>query len=508
VSEDLPAPQAGVSPVALKIFISYRQEDSQYPARDLNRVLREEFGAENVFFDVDVLRPGMDWRRSVSDRAGSCGVLLALIGPKWLSLLHARSQANVVAAVEDVMRTEIHLALTSSANITVLPILLDGCLMPAADQLPRNLQALPDQQAAKLRLTEWEADVERLVGDLRRIAAQKFVADPQPARVAAAATPVARGAVPVARRGPHDHYASVAGHLMNDGNVVVVLGSGVNTDRGQLSDSARLAADLAARFAYRARSGQLGLSEVAQYVDVMMGRPDLCRMLEKQLTVESEPTRVHRFLAGLPARLERLGSERRHQLILTTNFDTALERAFEDAKQPYDLAVYLAAGPDKGKFAHLPLDGERDPVTVDVPNSYTRFPINDDLDLTRTLIVKIHGTVDDRRYGWRSNYVITEDNYIDYLSGSPVATLIPFQILAALQNSHCLFLGYDIGDWNVRIFLKRIWGKEFSNRSWAVQEEADDFQRELWEQWRRVDFRAEPLDQYVEALTASMTSGE
>ena len=31
------------------------------------------------------------------------------------------------------------------------------------------------------------------------------------------------------------------------------------------------------------------------------------------------------------------------------------------------------------------------------------------------------------------------------------------QILDKLQDSHCLFLGYTVRDWNLRVFLKRIW---------------------------------------------------
>ena len=61
-------------------------------------------------------------------------------------------------------------------------------------------------------------------------------------------------------------------------------------------------------------------------------------------------------------------------------------------------------------------------------------------------------------YRWRDNYVITEDHYIDYLSRSPVESLVPIQILDKLRDSHCLFLGYTMRDWNLRVFLKRIWG--------------------------------------------------
>jgi hypothetical protein len=485
---------------APKIFISYRRQDARTEARDLHKSLSAHFGVENVFYDMDALKPGTDWRASIKDGAGTCGILLALIGSEWLTLLQDRSQGNVVESTDDVARAEIELALTNSVDVTVLPVLLDECQMPSADQLPRSMQAFPNLQAARLRFGDWESDVQRLIADLERLAARAG-GEASPAGPAPASADPAAAEPPPAVRGPHgDHYDEVVESMTGDGPVVIMLGSGVNTGGGQLPDSDRLAADIAKKFAYEVSSGRLELAQVAQYVDVTKGRKDLFRMLKQELAIDSEPSAVHRFLATFPARLEQLGMTRRHHVIVTTNYDTALERAFDAAKQPYDLAVYTTSN---GKFTHLPWDGGSKPVTVDVPNSYTDFPINDDFDATRTLIVKIHGTVNDRQ---NSNYVITEDNYIDYLSGSAVEQLIPVQILDALRNSHCLFMGYNIRDWNLRVFLKRIWEDDFASNSWAVQGENDAFQRKLWGQWRGVDFVAEALDEYVGSLSATLSA--
>ena len=74
------------------------------------------------------------------------------------------------------------------------------------------------------------------------------------------------------------------------------------------------------------------------------------------------------------------------------------------------------------------------------------------------MIVKIHGAVDGNvaDYRWRENYVITEDDYINYLSERPIESLVPVQILDKLRDSHCLFPGYTVRDWNLRGFQKRI----------------------------------------------------
>lgn len=45
---------------------------------------------------------------------------------------------------------------------------------------------------------------------------------------------------------------------------------------------------------------------------------------------------LHKFLATLPARLRLAGRPRVCPLVLTTNYDDALERAFGDAGEPFD----------------------------------------------------------------------------------------------------------------------------------------------------------------------------
>jgi hypothetical protein len=204
--------------------------------------------------------------------------------------------------------------------------------------------------------------------------------------------------------------------------------------------------------------------------------------------------------------LERLGLPPRYQMIVTTNYDDSLERAFDAANEPYDLAVYMASGDERGKFVHFPYD--RDPEPISVPNRYGKFPIDDFGELERTVIVKIHGGVGDEvaTFGGKDNFVITEDHYIDYLSSNPVESLVPVQILAKLTESHCLFLGYSMRDWNLRVFLKRIWrGEPLGSKSWAVERAPDVLEKDFWSQ-SQVDFFAIPLEDYVGELERQIDS--
>lgn len=502
------------SGASVTVFISYKRQDAPAHAFLLHERLRERFGTDRVFLDVATLEAGADWRGEIRRRAGGCTVLLALIGPRWLPMVRASTQRGLVEAAEDVAREEIEFALTNEAHVAVIPVLVDDAKMPAAHELPRSLRALANRQAASLRLASYDDDVEHLIERLESLSS----AEPSPSEPVAHATAAGPG---LAATPPHaapdaviskEHAAAaistthrrVAGLIRGAGHVVVALGSGINVGCEPLPRADDLAADLARRFSYAGESGRLRLAEVAEYVDLAWGKPDLYLTVKQDLAVDYHPNDVHTFLAAVPGTLEALGGARRHQLILTTNYDTALERAFSDACEPFDLAVYIASA---DRFMHVPW--QREPEEVTEPNTYSGFPIGEDLELMRTVIVKIHGAVEvaDTPYTGEDGYVITEDHYIDYLSGSPIDQIVPFQILQKLRSSHCLFLGYDVRDWNLRVFLKRIWGSRINAASWAIEEGAADFEEVLWRQCG-VDLVSEPPIDFIRALQTCLTQAD
>ena len=97
---------------------------------------------------------------------------------------------------------------------------------------------------------------------------------------------------------------------------------------------------------------------------------------------------------------------------------------------------------------------------------------------------------------WES-FVVTEDDYIEYLAQSEVASVVPVALGAKLRRSHFLFLGYTMADWNLRLLLHRLWGDQpLSYRSWAVQPEPMSLEREFW---RRRD--VDVLERVVAAVS-------
>jgi hypothetical protein len=156
-----------------------------------------------------------------------------------------------------------------------------------------------------------------------------------------------------------------------------------------------------------------------------------------------------------------------------------------------------------GRFVHVQW-GEVNPQPILAPNEYDGFPIvGDDGQLTRTVIVRINGAIDDADIGyrWKNNYVITEDHYIDYFGGHPAEEVVPMQILAKLRQSSCLFLGYALADWRLRVFLHWIWPGERPHGAthWAVQRRPGVLERRFWEH-AGVGLYRSRLTDYVQGL--------
>jgi hypothetical protein len=67
-------------------LLSYRREETAYPAGWLHDRLADHYGGEQVFKDVDSIRLGDDFVEVIANAVGSCDVLLVLIGEEWLTI--------------------------------------------------------------------------------------------------------------------------------------------------------------------------------------------------------------------------------------------------------------------------------------------------------------------------------------------------------------------------------------------------------------------------------------
>jgi hypothetical protein len=154
----------GMTPAASdRIFISYRREDTANLAASLFDRLSDHFGKGQVFKDVNSIQLGDDFVEVITAAVGSCAVLLALIGDRWLTITDKEGRRRLDNP-EDVVRLEIQEALRG--NGCVIPILAEGVQMPQANELPHSLAMLAGRNALELSPDRFDFDVERLVKEL------------------------------------------------------------------------------------------------------------------------------------------------------------------------------------------------------------------------------------------------------------------------------------------------------------------------------------------------------
>lgn len=174
-----------------RIFISYRREDSAGHAGRLYDRLRQHFGADRVFMDVTGIEAGTDFVEAIDAAVGGCDVLIAVIGRNWTACTDKTGRRRLEDP-HDFIGLEVGSALRR--QVRVVPVLVEGALMPGADDLPEALRGLVRRQAVELRDTRWDADTEDLIAALERMPQAEPAAggrpDPLPAAPRSSAGPV------------------------------------------------------------------------------------------------------------------------------------------------------------------------------------------------------------------------------------------------------------------------------------------------------------------------------
>jgi hypothetical protein len=129
------------------IFLSYRRDDAGVSASLLRMCLEQSLPGAPVFRDAESIGPGDNFRTRIEEAIKSSAVLLALIGPTWLTATDAAGRRRLFDP-DDVLAGEITLALR--LGIRVIPVLVQGAPMPQAEKLPEALRELADLMAVPL----------------------------------------------------------------------------------------------------------------------------------------------------------------------------------------------------------------------------------------------------------------------------------------------------------------------------------------------------------------------
>lgn len=254
---------------------------------------------------------------------------------------------------------------------------------------------------------------------------------------------------------------------MNQGQVAYILGAGASAcarreqwkgpDSNCLPTAAELARYLAKQFNLR---GTRDLATVCSLID----RKQLKDLLDRTFGRKLEPSGLHQFIASQP----------KNQLVITTNYDSMMEAAFDRAKKSYLLVAYSGTSRtwERGKSLWV-----RSPTG----REYRASPDEVVLDPGQSSVVfKVHGSPE-------VGYVISEEDYFDLLADIGRGMVFPVSLIRYLHNRHLLVLGYRLEDWSLRILMrvfqppKRLRG--FARReSWQFLERLPKWHSKLWEQ--------------------------
>ena len=152
-----------------------------------------------VFIDMDTIEPGVDFAEEIFRAVGACKVLLAVIGPDWLTAADERGRRRLDDP-DDIVRLEIEAAL--ARDVRVIPILVEGAVMPTRQDLPESLAGLARRNALLIRHESFRSDAGRLVTAIERVLAASGTATVSSSPDAYGVRPAGKAFGEVAEKGP------------------------------------------------------------------------------------------------------------------------------------------------------------------------------------------------------------------------------------------------------------------------------------------------------------------
>jgi hypothetical protein len=228
------------------------------------------------------------------------------------------------------------------------------------------------------------------------------------------------------------------------------------------------------------------LQYLSQYADLTEPKEFYERL--QKLKLGCQPNQLHNFFATLTRIMREKGyysDKNEYPLIVTTNYDRALEQAFEDAGEKFDLVFYSNAIDTQIRDKFLHQKPNDTPKEIPAPvNEYTELSFSQ-----RPVILKLYGSLD--RIEKEESLVITEENYIEYLVTRNLNEFLPPKLLTKLRTkgTNLLFLGYPLDNWNQRIILHRIFSQNLTSTKkkgsewWTIQSNTEEFAQKLWDSY-------------------------
>jgi hypothetical protein len=211
------------------------------------------------------------------------------------------------------------------------------------------------------------------------------------------------------------------------------------------------------------------LARVALHIQAKPGgRNELLKLLGELLPDgEREPSPLLKMLARLPLRM-----------IVTTNYDRLMEKAFRDETKTDPVVVVQ---PTKGFDPKKQREWEKTLAPLVPAEPCPRIVKGEHGETEPLILYKIHGTFGDDDSG----LVISEEDYIEFLTvaGADSKRGMPPLIKQMIVDSNLLFLGYSLEDWNFRALYKGLvepLPESKRRMSFAIQYKPSEFWAGFW----------------------------
>ncbi|MDX1913212.1 MAG: toll/interleukin-1 receptor domain-containing protein, partial [Saprospiraceae bacterium] len=149
-----------------EIFISYRRDDAAAEAGRLFDRISWSCPPQTVFQDVEEIKPGERWPDKIQQTLRECRLVLVVIGPDFLKVADEWGMRRIDQE-NDWVRLEIQTALEENKHI--IPVLMEGAVMPPASALPPSIAALVQWQSFEIRRDHWNKDLSHLLAHLQTL---------------------------------------------------------------------------------------------------------------------------------------------------------------------------------------------------------------------------------------------------------------------------------------------------------------------------------------------------
>jgi hypothetical protein len=227
-------------------------------------------------------------------------------------------------------------------------------------------------------------------------------------------------------------------------------------------------------------------SEMASYYASKFHRDVLRERIQDFLTRDYDPTHAHRAVAQ--------ALRNSSSVIVSTAFDSLMERAFEELDVPYDLVSSTTASGTTLMLCRRA--GEKNARLCTPPE----VELSDDT----PCIYKVFGSIESPEGG---GPVLTEEDELKLFSQVSIGELPPSSIGARLSRCHLLFLGMSLRSWTQRMLVALLRRRETKRTSaWVISRYVSEIDNARWH-GANVEVFDRELSDFAEHFSAAANSG-